>query len=194
VGLAAAVTVGLIVGCGSQGPTAGGEIAGSGSGGAAGTSVMIGSAGGTAGSDSGKSAGTVGAAGAAGTSASGEVGGRPGGTAGAAGITGSTPTTDAGTSVDGGSAPTFSQVYKSVLTAYCGGGACHNPGSQHGISFASQSSSYSAVRNRVIPGDGEGSSFYYTVYSGTMPPGGPKLSATNLAMIRAWIDAGAVDS
>jgi hypothetical protein len=114
-------------------------------------------------------------------------------TGGSAGATVST-STDAGTSADGGSAPTFTQVYNSVLGAYCGGSFCHNPGSEHGISFASQSSAYSAVSSRVIPGNGEGSSFFYTVNSGTMPPGGPKLSATNLAMIRAWIDAGALNN
>jgi hypothetical protein len=122
-------------------------------------------------------------------------GGQPGGSGGATGVTASTrsSTTDGGNSGDGGSAPTFTQLYSTVLTSYCAGSACHNPGSQKGISFASQSSAYSAISNRVIPGDGEGSSFFYTVNSGTMPPGGPKLSATNLAMIRAWIDAGALD-
>jgi predicted CxxxxCH...CXXCH cytochrome family protein len=134
---------------------------------------VVAPAGGTAGSG-----GTVGAAGMGG---------------GAAGITGNASTSDAGASSDGGSAPTFTQVYNSILTASCSGSACHNPGTQHGISFANQSSAYSAVRNRVVPGDGEGSSFYYTVYSGKMPPEGPKLSAASLALIRAWIDAGALD-
>ena len=189
--LAAVVTLGLIVGCGSQGPTSGGEVAGSGRGGTAGTTGAIGSTGGAAGSGSAQIAGMAGMAGTAGSN---DVSARPGGSAGAPGITGSTPTTDGGTSADGGSAPTFTQVYKSVLTAYCGGSACHNPGSEHGISFASQSSAYGVVSTRVIPGDGEGSSFYYTVHSGKMPPGGPKLSPTNLAMIRAWIDAGALDN
>ena len=128
--------------------------------------------------------------------AAGFVGGGGGpGSGGAPGITTSaTGSPLGGPSADGGSAPTFTQIYSTVLSVNCAGSECHNPGRQKGISFASQSSAYSAVSTRVIPGDGEGSSFFYTVNSGTMPPGGPKLSATNLAMIRAWIDAGALDN
>jgi len=48
-----------------------------------------------------------------------------------------------------------------------------------------------------FPGTGAGGStvsFYTTVNSGSMPPGGPKLSAANLALIKAWIDAGALNN
>ena len=165
------VAMGLIAGCGSQDPAADGGAAGSGGGGAAGASGMAGAA------------GFVG------------DGGGPDSNGGAPGITTSAAgSTLGGPSGDGGSAPTFTQIYSTVLFVNCAGSACHNPGSQKGISFASQSSAYSAVNTRVIPGDGEGSSFFYTVNSGTMPPGGPKLTASNLAMIRAWIDAGALDN
>ena len=169
------VAMGLIAGCGSQDPSADG-----------------GSGGGSAGSGGGGAAGTSGMAGAAGFVGG---GGGPGGSGGAPGITTSAAgSTLGGPSTDGGSAPTFTQIYSTVLSVNCAGSECHNPGSQKGISFASQSSAYSGVSTRVIPGDGEGSSFFYTVNSGTMPPGGPKLSAANLAMIRAWIDAGALDN
>jgi hypothetical protein len=83
-------------------------------------------------------------------------------------------------------------VYTTILVTYCSGSSCHNPGSQKGISFASRSTAYTAVRNRVTPGNGAGSSFY-SVNSGQMPPG-QKLSATNIAMIKAWIDAGALNN
>ena len=63
-----------------------------------------------------------------------------------------------------------------------------------GVSFASQSSAYSAVSRRVTPGNGAGSAFYNTVNSGSMPRGAAKLSATNLAKIKAWIDAGALNN
>ena len=89
---------------------------------------------------------------------------------------------------------TFTDIYTSILLVSCSGSACHNPGSQKGIAFASQSSAYTSVRNRVTPGNGAGSSFYSTVNSGSMPPGGPKLSAANLAKIKAWIDAGALNN
>ena len=92
-----------------------------------------------------------------------------------------------------GTAPTFAQVYNNILVVYCSGSSCHNPGSQSGVSFSSQSNAYSAVKNRVTPGNGAGSSFYTTVNNGVMPPGG-KLSAANLALIKAWIDAGALNN
>jgi hypothetical protein len=50
------------------------------------------------------------------------------------------------------------------------------------------------VSKLVTPGNGAGSSFYQTVNSGAMPPGGPKLSAANLALIQAWINAGALNN
>jgi hypothetical protein len=85
------------------------------------------------------------------------------------------------------------QVYTTVLVTYCSGSNCHNPGSQSGVSFSSQSNAYNAVKSRVTPGNGAGSSFYTTVNNGVMPPGG-KLSAANLALIKAWIDAGALNN
>jgi hypothetical protein len=62
------------------------------------------------------------------------------------------------------------------------------------VSFSSQTNAYSAVKSRVTAGNGANSSFYRTVNSGSMPPGGPKLSATDLAKIKAWIDAGALNN
>ncbi|HZL16861.1 MAG TPA: hypothetical protein VFG23_03840, partial [Polyangia bacterium] len=129
--------------------------------------------GGTAG---GSSAGTNGRAGTSGT------GGRGGGGGGSSA---------GGT---GGAAPTFTQIYDNILVVSCGGNQCHNPGSQKGVSFASQSSAYNSVSKLVTPGNGAGSSFYQTVNSGAMPPGGPKLSAANLALIQAWINAGALNN
>ena len=110
------------------------------------------------------------------------------GTGGSAGSTGK-----GGSSGTGGSAPTFTQVYTTVLVTYCSGSSCHNPGSQKGVSFASQSTAYTAVKSRVTPGNGAGSSFYQTVNGGSMPPG-QKLSAANIALIKAWIDAGALNN
>ena len=49
--------------------------------------------------------------------------------------------------------------------------SCHNPGTASGVSFASQSSAYTAVSRRVTPGNGAGSAFYNTVNSGSMPRG-----------------------
>jgi hypothetical protein len=174
-----------------------------GEGGTTGTAGTTGAAGTTG---KGGTTGTAGSTGAAGTTGKGGSTGAAGttgkgGSTGAAGTTGkggSTGTPDAGTpdagSADGGSAPTFTQIYTTILTQYCGGSSCHNPGKQGSVSFATQSSAYSAVKSRVTPGNGANSSFYTLVNTGRMPQGGAKLSAANLAMIKAWIDAGALNN
>jgi hypothetical protein len=158
-----------IGGAGTSGRGSGGAGGGGGRAGTSGT-------GGRGGSAGGSSAGTNGRAGTSGT------GGRGGGGGGSSA---------GGT---GGAAPTFTQIYDNILVVSCGGSQCHNPGSQKGVSFASQSSAYSSVSKLVTPGNGAGSSFYQTVNSGAMPPGGSKLSAANLALIQAWINAGALNN
>ena len=62
------------------------------------------------------------------------------------------------------------------------------------MAFATQVGAYTSVKSLVTAGNGAGSSFYKTVNGGSMPPGGPKLSAANLALIKAWIDAGALNN
>ena len=161
-----------------------------GEGGVTGSGGIVGSGGtGTGGSGTGGSAtgGAIGTGGIKGT-------GGAIGTGGVKGTGGAIGTGGAGSGGAGGSAaPTFTQVYTTVLVTYCSGSSCHNPGSQKGVSFASQSTAYSAVKSRVTAGNGAGSSFYMTVNSGSMPPG-QKLSAANLALIKAWIDAGALNN
>lgn len=137
--------------------------------------------------------GSTGSAGTTGQGGRGAAGG--GGSGGRVGSGGRGGTGGAGGSTtDGGTAPTFTEIYNNILVVYCSGSNCHNPGSQQGVSFSSQANAYTAVRNRVTPGNGAGSSFYTTVNSGAMPVGAPKLSAANLALIKAWIDAGAINN
>jgi len=185
---------------GTTGDTAGTDGA-AGTSGAAGTFGIAGTNGGAGQSGSG-SAGTFGSGGRAGTSGMGGRGGTAGGSsAGTNGRAGTSGTGGRGgggggssAGGTGGAAPTFTQIYDNILVVSCGGNQCHNPGSQKGVSFASQSSAYNSVSKLVTPGNGAGSSFYQTVNSGAMPPGGPKLSAANLALIQAWINAGALNN
>jgi hypothetical protein len=81
-----------------------------------------------------------------------------------------------------------------ILSVSCSGSQCHNPGSQSGVSFASQSSAYSAVKSRVTAGNANNSSFYSLVSTGRMPPSGTKLTSSQLAMISSWINAGAMNN
>jgi hypothetical protein len=141
----------------------------------------------------GSSAGTFGFGGRGGAGGSGVAGrGGTGGSTGRGGTGGTSP--DGGTGTDGGSTETFTDVYTNILVPHCGGSRCHNPGSQQGIAFSSQTNAYNSLKSRVVAGNGAGSSFYQVVNGGSMPPGGPKLSATDLAKIKAWIDAGALNN
>jgi hypothetical protein len=192
---------------GSSGDGAGGSIGGGGGAGATGTGGGGAGATGTGGGGAigsggrGGTGGSFGTSGRGGTTGSGGRGGNSsmGGSGGAAGRGGTTGTAgsgapDGGSNPDGAAAPTFTDVYTSILVVYCGGSSCHNPGTQGGVGFASQSSAYTAVKARVTPGNGTGSRFYMTVNSGSMPRGQAKLSAANLAKIKAWIDAGALNN
>ncbi len=177
--LVGVVAMGLLGGCGSQSGAQDG-----GAGGSSGT-------GGTGTSNAGAGIGGNGGAGMRGeprpnittSTSSPDAGTQTGPSVGA----------NAGTPADGGTAPTFTQIFDGTLTVFCAGASCHSPGIKGGIGFATRSTAYSAVRSRVMPGDSEDSSFFLTVNSGTMPPGGPRLSEATLANIRAWIDAGALD-
>jgi hypothetical protein len=100
-----------------------------------------------------------------------------------------------GTGGTGGAATaTFTQVYQSILTVSCKGSTCHNPGTQGGVSFSSQSTAYNSVKSRVVAGNANNSSFYTILTSGRMPDGGPKLSTTLLNLVAAWINAGAMNN
>jgi len=175
-----------------------GEGANTGSGGIVGTGGVA-----TGGSGSGGTTATGGATGTGGSMGTGGSTGTggitsTGGSMGTGGVKGTGGSTGTGGSSSGGAggsvAPTFTQIYTSILVVYCSGSNCHNPGNQKNVSFASQSSAYTAVKSRVTAGNGAGSSFYMTVNSGSMPPGGPKISAANLALLKAWIDAGALNN
>ncbi|MFL5308461.1 MAG: hypothetical protein ACJ8F1_24835 [Polyangia bacterium] len=185
----------------------GGSATGSGGSNATGGTVGSGgqtSSGGTQGtgglSATGGTVGTGGVRGTGGATSTGGVTGTGGvmGTGGAratGGTTGSGGTrATGGTTGNGGAggsaAPTFTQIYQTILSVSCSGSQCHSPGTQGGVSFASQSSAYSAVHSRVVAGNANGSSLYTLVNGGRMPPGG-KLPAAQLSMIAAWINAGA---
>ncbi len=196
IGSGGATGNGGTVGTGGSGSGSGGLT---GTGGFTGTGGVTGSGGavGTGGSASGGATGSGGRGGSGGTGGATGKGGTTG-TGGAIGTGGATGTGGvAGTGGAGGmagTAPTFTQIYTQILTVYCAGTKCHDPGTQHGVSFSTQAGAYTSVAKLVTPGNGANSSFYKTVNGGSMPPGGPKLSAANLALIKAWIDAGALNN
>jgi hypothetical protein len=166
-------------GAGAGASSAGAAGATSGEAGAAGSGSGSAGANGVAGNPG--TAGTAGTAGAPGNPGRGGTSGAPDGGAPDGGGT------------DGGAAPTFTQVYTTVLSVYCAGSSCHSPGTKGGVNFATQSTAYTTLKSKVIPGNGTGSNLYTLVNTGKMPEGKPKLSAANIALIKAWIDAGALN-
>jgi hypothetical protein len=96
--------------------------------------------------------------------------------------------------LDASTAPTFTEIYKTILIVYCSGSGCHDPGISGGLGFATQASAFAALSHQVTPGDGVDSDLYVTLDTGVMPKGKPKLSAANIALIREWIDAGALNN
>ena len=171
--------------------TGGNRPSSQGSGGAAGGSGGIGSGGTSGGTSSLGTAGTAGTLGRGASGGSGQAGGGHGGVAGTAGRGGEGGGGHAGASA----APTFTEIYKNILLVYCGGSSCHDPGSQHGVGFSTQSGAYkSLISLAVIPGDSQGSTLYTLVATGAMPDGRPMLSSDFIDEIGAWIDAGALNN
>ena len=170
-------------------PGAGGDGAGGNPAGAGGVGVSPIGAGGVAGTGA---AGVSGAAGRGGTSG---LAGR-GGTTGLPGRGGTTGTAGRGgtTGADAGAGATFTQVYSTVVMGYCGGASCHFPNGPMGLGMSSKNAAYMVFYDRALPGNGAGSGVFITLDSGAMPRGEPRLSEANLALVKSWIDAGALNN
>jgi hypothetical protein len=155
----------------------------------AGMAGTTGAAGVTASAGTNGGGGTVTTGGTTGTGAAGR-----GGSAGAAGRGGTTAAAGTGVPADGGPPATFTQVYSTIVQVYCGGQSCHFPGNGGGLSMSSKANAYRVFYDRALPGNGAGSGVYITLESGAMPREQPKLSAANLALVKSWIDDGALNN
>jgi hypothetical protein len=172
----------------------------SGTGGVTGTGGAVTSDGGARGTGRGGATATGGRAGASGT------GGRLGaGGAGGKAATGGATGTGGASKSDGG-VGTFTAVYADVISKYCFGSGCHNPAGSGRPSFASQSSCYTYFKNQgqLHPGQDPTKSYIYFIMSGdptASPPSPPymppspnaNVSASDLAIVAAWIADGALD-
>jgi len=86
-------------------------------------------------------------------------------------------------------APTWTEIYTKLLVnaqygSNCNGADCHNPGKQKGFDFSTQANAYASVKPKT-------SQVVSELSSGGMPKGKPKMPAADLAMIKAWVAAGA---
>jgi hypothetical protein len=97
-------------------------------------------------------------------------------------------------------------VYADVISKYCFGSACHNPASAGRPSFATQATCYNYFKSQgqLYPGQTPSKSYIYFIMSGdptATPPSPPymppapnaSVSASDLAIVAAWIAAGALN-
>ena len=168
-------------------------------------------------------AGDTGSAGATTPTGSGGTGGvpsggagTPGGGAGMPGAAGAPAMTDAGTRMDARSDagtssdatvrldgpsvdPTWTNIYNRFFNnasyaSNCTGAPCHNPGKQKGLDFSSQMTGYTTVKAKLVVGAPNSSKVVSVLTSGSMPQARPKMPAADLAVIKAWIMAGALNN
>ena len=120
-----------------------------------------------------------------GSGGSGGSGGSRSGSGGSAGHAGQAT----GTGGSGGAAPTWTTIYTKFISnaqyaSNCNGSNCHNPGKQKGYDFSTQANGYASVKSNT-------SQFVSVLSSGSMPQGKTKMPAADLAIVKAWVAAGA---
>ena len=84
--------------------------------------------------------------------------------------------------------PSFAGQIAPLLVRSCG--RCHVEGSRG--DFSMRSFAVLAASGMVVPGDGPNSRLVEVIRTGDMPRGGGRVAADELAMLAAWITAGAV--
>jgi hypothetical protein len=103
--------------------------------------------------------------------------------------------TDSG-STDAGINATWTDIYSRLLNnpnyaSNCTGGPCHNPGTQKGLDLSTQAKGYSTAKGKLVVGSPNTSKIVTQLSSGSMPQARPRMPAADLAVIKAWIMAGA---
>jgi hypothetical protein len=185
---------------GSSGSNSGGS--GSSSGGSSGSN-----SGGSSGSSSGGSSGSSSGGSSGGTKSGGSTGSSSGGSSGSSGgSTGSSSGGSSGGMADAGGPPasgaTFTMVYDTIIKPTCAGMACHGAAAGKGmLKYADKAMAYMTLKAKagiITPGMPDKSKLISEITpkagKAAMPAGGmPPLSADKIAMVAAWITAGAND-
>ena len=92
----------------------------------------------------------------------------------------------------GGGEVTFSGVVQPILLEFCSG--CHNASSATGGVDVTSFDGLQAKAGLVVPGDPDASLLLMMLEDGMMPPAGkPRPTTEQVAAIRAWVVAGAMD-
>ena len=101
--------------------------------------------------------------------------------------------------VDAIAAVTWTEIYQNLLVnqnspSNCMGAGCHDPGTEKGIDLSTLQKGYITIGPRVVAGSPDTSDLVSVLQSGYMPAGRPKMPAADVDLIRAWIQAGALDN
>jgi hypothetical protein len=193
------------------------DLSPSGGGGAVASGGQAGNTASGAAGTAGGAAGTVAAAGTSGGAAATGAAGTMAPGSGAAGNTGGAGTMaaapDAGRSDAGADATprdgaatdapvanaTWAYIYgqlfnNSSYASNCAGGGCHDPGTQKGLDFSTAAKGYTTAKAKLSVGNPAGSKLVSVLSSGSMPQTRPKMPAADLAIVKAWIMAGALNN
>ncbi|MCB0408150.1 MAG: hypothetical protein KDD34_08105 [Bdellovibrionales bacterium] len=86
---------------------------------------------------------------------------------------------------------TFSSIHSLILVPKCVG--CHSPtGTRRSEDYSDYQSTLQT--GKIVPGNANGSEAYQECVSGSMPEGAPRLSDQELAVLKDWINAGALNN
>ncbi|HTB58457.1 MAG TPA: hypothetical protein VLC06_11310 [Polyangia bacterium] len=101
--------------------------------------------------------------------------------------------------IDAGPAVTWTGIYQNLLVnqgnpSNCTGASCHDPGTEKGIDLSTPQMGYTTISHRLVPGSPDSSELITVLESGYMPEGRPRMTAAGVSLIRAWIQAGALDN
>ena len=104
---------------------------------------------------------------------------------------------DAG--IDAGPPVTWSGIYQDLLVnqsypSNCTGSSCHDPGIEKGLDLSTPHMGYLTITHRLVPGSPDSSELVTVLQSGSMPEKRPRMAAADIDLIRAWIQAGAVEN
>ena len=94
---------------------------------------------------------------------------------------------------------TWSGIYQSLLVnqsypSNCTGSSCHDPGIEKGLDLSTAHLGYTTISRRLVPGSPGSSELITVLQSGSMPEKRPPMDAADIGLIRAWIQAGALEN
>jgi hypothetical protein len=100
---------------------------------------------------------------------------------------------------DAGPPVAWSAIYQTLLVnqgypSNCTGSSCHDPGIEKGLDLSTSHLGYTTISRRLVPGSPDSSELVTVLEAGSMPEDRPRMDAAGIELIRAWIQAGALEN